>query len=273
MAIALAVLAVDFVLYAVGPWWLIGLWLVVGLTPKAGLCSFNHHHQHIPTFRQAPLNRVLDLVYGLITGVAGHAWVLHHSLGHHLNYLDQAKDESRWARKDGSKMGEWEYSFLTALTAYPRAWATGAKYPKQRAVFAVMTVLTFGTVATLVALKPAQGLVLFVLNPGLMLLLTAQATYSHHSGRSTATHFVASNNIIQPFYNWLTGNLGYHTAHHYKPGVHWSKLPQLHAEIADKIPDDAYHEPGYPWRWLGKSELHPTPPLTAPLPEGSRPAS
>jgi fatty acid desaturase len=36
----------------------------------------------------------------------------------------------------------------------------------------------------------------------------------------------------------VTGNLGYHTAHHYKQGVHWSKLPALHEKIKDKIPDN-----------------------------------
>jgi fatty acid desaturase len=40
------------------------------------------------------------------------------------------------------------------------------------------------------------------------------------------------------WFNYLTGNLGYHTAHHYKQGLHWSKLPALHDEIVHKIPDE-----------------------------------
>jgi fatty acid desaturase len=179
--------------------------------------------------------------------------VLHHSVGHHVNDLDQTKDESRWARADGSRMGEWEYSFVTTATAYPRAWAAGAKYPRQRRLFAVMFVLTAALVAGLVWLRPVPGLILFVLIPLLALFGTAMATLSHHSGRSTASHFVACNNILQPLYNRLTGNLGVHTAHHYRPGVHWSQLPQLHAEIEHLIPADAYVEPGVPWRWLGES--------------------
>ena len=245
-------LCVDLAIYLLVDHVLVlAAWSLLSLIPKAGVCAYNHHHQHVPTFLQPVLNRALELMYFLHTGVAGNAWVLHHSLGHHLNYLDQTKDESRWARDDGSRMGEWEYAFVTTATAYTRAWAVGARYPKQRQVFAMMIVLSAALVAGLVWARPVPGLFIFVLTPALALFGTALATYTHHSERSTADHFVASNNILQPFYNKLTGNLGFHTAHHYKPGVHWSKLPQLHAEIEPNIPRVAYTEPGWPWKLMG----------------------
>jgi fatty acid desaturase len=150
-------------------------------------------------------------------------------------------------------MGEWEYGWITTLTAYPRAWKVGERYPQQRRIFLVMGLLTLALVAGLVAWHPMQGLILFVGLPMLLLFGTAYATWAHHSNRPTDNHFVACNNILQPFYNVLTGNLGYHTAHHYKPGVHWSQLKALHDEIEGKIPADAYQEPGYPWRWMGPS--------------------
>lgn len=226
----------------------------VGILPKASVCAFNHHHQHVPTFTVEPLNRLLELMYALQTGVSSHAWVLHHSVGHHLNYLDQTKDESRWRRDDGSLMGELEYSFMTTVTAYPRAWAVSAKYPKLRLTFLWMGIASLALIAALVAYRPVPGLIIFVLGPAFSLFGTAWATYAHHAGRSTATHSVASNNMIHRAYNWVTGNLGYHTAHHTRPGVHWSELPQLHEELKANIPADAYVKPGWPWRWLGKAQ-------------------
>lgn len=250
----LLIFAVDVAVYrTVDAWWLLLPYGLLSLLPKAGACAFNHHHQHVSTFTHWLPNRLIEFVYALTTGVTSQAWVLHHSVGHHVNYLDQTKDESRWAREDGSVMGEWEYSFITTATAYTRAWATGAKYPKQRRLFAVMFVLTAALVGGLVWARPLPGLIVFVLTPLIALFGTALATWTHHAGRSTASHFVACNNILQPFYNRLTGNLGYHTAHHYKPGVHWSQLPKLHAEIQHLIPADAYLEPGYPWKWFGAS--------------------
>lgn len=231
----------------------------LGILPKAPVCAFNHHHQHLTTFTSEPLNRLLELMYALQTGVASHAWVLHHSIGHHLNYLDQKKDESRWQREDGTVMGELEYSLITTLTAYPRAWKVSEKYPKLRFTFAWMCALSLAVVVALVAYRPIPGLIIFVLGPAFSLFGTAWATYAHHAGRSTASHSVASNNMVQPFYNWWTGNLGLHTAHHTRPGVHWSELPALHEELKGAMPADAFVEPGWPWRWFGKSQTAQNP--------------
>jgi fatty acid desaturase len=150
-------------------------------------------------------------------------------------------------------MEEFEYANITTLTAYPRAWHVGASYKKDRRVFLYMGVLTVAVMAALVFYRPLPGLFVFVIAPLFSLWGTAWATYAHHANRSVENHFVACNNVVHRVYNFWTGNLGFHTAHHYKPGVHWSKLPELHAQIADKIPADAYVEPGIPWRWLGKS--------------------
>lgn len=254
----LVLFAVDVAVYlSVEAVWGLLLWFVVGILPKACACAYNHHHQHVPTFHRAGLNRALELVYALQTGVTSNAWVLHHSLGHHVNYLDQKKDESRWQREDGSLMGELEYSLSVALTAYPRAWGVSSRYPRQRRVFFWMALASLALVVALVAWRPLPGLFVFVLAPAFSLVGTAWATYCHHAGRSTASHFEACNNILQPLYNRATGNLGYHTAHHYRPGVHWSRLPKLHEEIAHLIPAGAYIEAGWPWRLAGSGGPKP----------------
>lgn len=254
VAAILFIFAIDVSVYAlVDQWFIVLAWALISMLPKAGICAFNHHHQHVSTFHYAWTNRLLEIVYVLQTGVSSQAWVLHHSLGHHLNYLDQKKDESRWAREDGSRMGEWEYAFMTTITAYPRAWGVAAKHPRQKKIFLSMGLISLALISALVAYKPVSGLLLFVMVPAVMLFGTALATWAHHSDRGTENDFVACNNILQPFYNVLTGNLGYHTAHHHRPGMHWSKLPALHAELEHKIPADAFREPGVPWKFFGKS--------------------
>ncbi|MDH5612047.1 MAG: fatty acid desaturase [Gammaproteobacteria bacterium] len=241
--IVLMLTALDFAIYfTVSSLTVLTTYYLVMLIPKGIICAWNHHHQHIFTFRNTALNRGLEFAYALHTGVTTHLWRLHHVLGHHLNFLDQEKDESRWQRKDGSKMGMVEYTLNVAITAYTRGYAVGKRYPKQLRPFLIYTAITFIIVALLVWYKPASGIMLFVLPMITSLLFTAYATYDHHSGLDTDNEFEASRNKLSPLYNFLTGNLGYHTAHHHKQGVHWSKLPELHAKIADRIPEYLYQK-------------------------------
>lgn len=237
ISIILALSVLDFSLYLwVDSVWVLAVFWFVMIIPKGKICAWNHHHQHTATFKSRALNRVLEFFYALHTGVTTNLWLLHHVLGHHLNYLDQEKDESRWRRKSGEKMGEIEYTLNVAGTAYIRGYQVGKRFPNKQKPFVIYTLLTLAIVATLAYFKPLAALFLFVLPMFGGLLLTAWATYEHHSGLSTDNEFEASRNNLNRFYNITTGNLGYHTAHHHKQGVHWSLLPELHEKIKDKIP-------------------------------------
>lgn len=238
IAIIISLSALDFSLYfLVENPYLLGLYFYAMIIPKSQICAWNHHHQHAPTFIQPALNRLLEFFYALHTGVTSNLWTLHHVLGHHQTFLDQTVDPSRWQRRSGKQMGELEYSLLVTATAYYRGYKIGRNHPAQQRVFLIFSALTFLAVAGLVAYKPVAGLLLFVLPMLMGLFITAWATYEHHAGLNTDNQFEASFNNLNRWYNLFTGNLGYHTAHHYNGGLHWSKLPRLHERIADKIPD------------------------------------
>ena len=70
------------------------------------------------------------------------------------------------------------------------------------------------------------------------------------AGLETDDHAEASYNITHKWYNILTGNLGYHTAHHLRGGLHWSKLPEFHKTIEDTIPPHLFRKPSIPFRWM-----------------------
>ena len=141
--------------------WLLLSYFILTIIPKGCICAWNHHHQHTKTFHWTPLNRILELSYGLHTGVTTNQWLLHHVFGHHHNYLDQTIDESRWQRVDGSKMAELEYTFAVAATAYPRAGKVGKKHPKHLRTHLVYTMLTLTITILLVATNPIQGFMVF----------------------------------------------------------------------------------------------------------------
>jgi len=228
---------IDFIVYFLvdGVVWLAGYTMIM-IIPKGVICAWNHHHQHTMTFHTKALNRILEFFYALHSGVTTNLWLLHHVLGHHRNFLDHARDESGWKRADGQPMGALEYTLKIAATAYYRGYQAGKKHPRAQRDFLVYTALTVIGVAVLCWLRLVPALFVFVMPMIISLLFTAWVTFDHHSGLDTDDAFQASYNNIDPLFNRLTGNLGYHTAHHYQQGLHWSKLPELHEKIRHQIP-------------------------------------
>jgi len=219
---------------------------VISVLPLAVLGMFvapiNHHHQHVNSFRAAWLNRVYDLLLALQSGVAPYSWVLHHNLGHHLNYLNQpphqSPDESHWTRADGAQMGRLEYSVHLLLHHQIDIVRVGLRHPRHLRSFLLMKGPLWGLIGAGLWLRPLETVLVFLLPAFLTLFHTIWATYEHHAGCARDGHLVASMNRDNRIYNVLTGNLGLHTAHHKRPGLHWSLLPALHEKIRDQIPED-----------------------------------
>src|SRR5687768_16224553 len=95
-----------------------------------------------------------------------------------------------------------------------------------------------GIFAALCALDPLNAVLVFALPLPAALLLQAQATYHQHAGLGTTDPLSASRSVTDRGYNLRTLNLGYHAAHHLRPGLHWSKLPAFHARIAARLPPE-----------------------------------
>lgn len=236
----------DFtVFFAVDNLWLFVVYWLLMIIPKGAISAWNHHHQHRNTFKQAWMNRILEFFYGVHTGATTNLWVLHHNFGHHRNYLDQDKDQSRWKRKDGTAKSMIGYSLEVAVTAFPRAFEVGKGFPKQQKDFVLYSGLTFLILAGFALYKPVATVFIFILPMIVSLVYTSWATYGHHVGLDTTDEFSASHNNMSKWYNVFTGNLGYHTAHHHKQGVHWSELPALHEKIKDNIPPECYTQSFY----------------------------
>jgi len=252
----LLVFSIDIAVFWLSPSIFIPIvWAIASLTIKGWICAWNHHHQHCSFFHRLPwANRTLELIMGLQTGAVGESWVLHHTLGHHLNYLDQSKDESSWKGRNGEKLSHLVYSCKVTLLAYPLAWRVGKRHPKLQRKLLNNILLTLAVLSLLAWVSWTKTLIIFMLPMLILLFMTIHVTYNHHAGLDTDNPYQATYDITDRWYNLVTCNLGYHTAHHLQCGRHWSELPQLHEEIKDKIPAHLYVEAKMPFALMTRIE-------------------
>jgi fatty acid desaturase len=135
-------------------------------------------------------------------------------------------------------MGRIEYSFNLLLHYQIDIVRIGLRRPKIFSYFLLMKLPLWCLLGIGLWFLPLETVLVFLLPAFLTLFHTMWATYEHHAGCWPNKHIDSSRNRDNPLYNALTGNLGLHTAHHMRPGLHWSLLPALHAKIRDKIPEE-----------------------------------
>lgn len=218
------------------PWQLAGtVALLMVVQVSCGAVCHNHHHVNIFTLPWA--NRLIETVMHLQTGTSPYSWTIHHNIGHHGDYLDQSRDPSRWQEPDGHTMNRVKYDLYNAFMIYPEIWKIGPRHPVLFARFKRWFVISNVVLLAFVLINPLNALIVFVAPMVIMLIVLLDNTYQQHSGLSTTDHLLASRNVEHPLYNLTSWNLGYHTAHHMYPGLHWAELPDVHARIRQRIPD------------------------------------
>ena len=218
------------------------LWTLIGyalfhLSISATLGSISHNHHHIATFKHRLLNRCYEVILFLQTGVPPYAWTLHHNLGHHRHYLNPKLDPSAWQTRRGT-MNRVKYDLYNSLMIYPEIIRIGRSSPYLLSQFYRWGAISLAVLALLVLINPLNALIIFIAPMPIMLIGLLDNTYQQHQGLDMNSDYTASRNTTNRLYNLISWNLGYHTAHHLYPGVHWSKLPQKHAEIEHLIPEE-----------------------------------
>lgn len=205
-----------------------------------------HLHIHRPFTTLGGFNLLLDLAMGASTGMTASNWRIQHLLGHHKG------DEQRYrARPNGelerytvlnaisySLLSIWPTFFLPIAEAFDKGVLARVKSPIDfRWAFAEQCLL-LALVAALGLWRPALVVCYVLPWYALNFFMTRYVDYLNHYGcdESGANQLECANNSLSPWFNKLTNNFGYHTAHHFQPNAHWTELPRFHRAIADRIP-------------------------------------
>jgi fatty acid desaturase len=203
-------------------------------------CTINHNHQHHPTFVNRPLNRGFSLLLTLAAGMPATAIVAMHNDNHHL-HNNQAADFLRASRMT------FRWNLLNvlllpivAIAEYApvrgrelQAWRTHR--PALHRQVRLERWAFYSLLLTLTVLQPLPT-VIYIFLPQLFGQWGILAiNHIQHDGCDPDSAYNHSRNFVGGWLNWWVFNNGYHTAHHLRPGLHWSELPRYHAEIRCQI--------------------------------------
>lgn len=217
--------------------WVVIVGVAILVPFQSSASALNHNHHHCATFRWAWLNRIYECVMFLQTGTTPFTWTLHHNIGHHERFMDQSRDTSPWQTRKGKIMNRFWYCLRNTVMMYPEACRVGLENPKIFRRFLIFLAVSSLMLATFILGSPLKACLIFVIPMTITLFFLVDATYGHHVGLETDDPYEATHNILDRSYNIYTWNLGYHTAHHMRPGLHWTSLPSFHQKIRDRIPD------------------------------------
>ena len=224
---------------------------VVFLHFSVAVSVMAHNHNHLSVWKSKAMNRFHDYWLTVFYGFPVFGWIPTHNLNHH-----------KFTNRDGDYTQTFRYSEknnLVTLLTYPsvssyhqqkpigdflkRSWAKN----RSRFWWAISQyVVLISWIVAAMILDWKKGLLYVVVPQQVSLFSVLVFNYLQHVHADEESEWNHSRNIVGPLMNLFLFNNGYHTIHHMKPGLHWSKTPEAHAEIAHHI-DPRLNEKSIYW--------------------------
>jgi fatty acid desaturase len=224
-------------------------WILLPLTCVLAFiaCIIKHNQIHYPTFTSQGWNRVFEYFLSLSTGQSIAAIIPVHNERHHAH----TQTEQDFVR---SSLVNFRQNWLNLLV-FPLAvvqlvhrhksldiarWRR--EHPDlykriQRERVAVILLVAVLVVLNWRATLVYLGIPWLFGHWGIVTINLLQ-----HQDCDDASDYDHSRNITGRWINWLFLNNGFHTAHHLRPALHWSLLPEFHRlEVEANMRPDLNH--------------------------------
>ena len=230
-----------YYIVAVLPWffwqsmatWQIMLWVVVNCFFSFSCAVIIHNTIHAPIFKSKKMNKLFQFVLSFTYGHSVSAYVPGHNFSHH-KYTQHLEDAIRTTKM------RYRINFFNQLFFFyslsgdivKGEFAFAARMRKERPEWFWQYALELGLVIL-------SNVVLLIINWKCALLFwiiphqyaawgIVGTNYFQHDGCDEDHPYNHTRNFSSKSLNFLLFNNGYHGAHHLKPNLHWSLLPEYH---------------------------------------------
>ena len=250
---------VGWVLYPSGP--LLWAWVTV-LCVVSWLCAVVAHNTvHCPVFTKRWMNRAFQVWVSLSYGFPISEYIPGHNLSHH-RYTQMREDVMRTTKV------RFRWNLLNLLFFFPAVTPAilrgNARFKRLRShkatawrrQFMLETAVVWGVKVALLLLDWRKALLLMVVPHAFANFGIVTINFLWHDGCDAEHPVNHSRNFVGPLLNFVGVNNGYHGIHHMEPGLHWSLLPQAHAERVRPGLHSALEQPSLP-RYLFRTFVYP----------------
>ncbi len=251
----LAYLVGMLLLFAHLPWWAnLILGLLYSLSISWNINGVSHNFIHNAYFKSPIFNRLFSLIESL-SMVFSQTFYDNVHRRHHMGNSDRQDDHGQtvdWLSiyrhgKDGVAENVWAYTFKSYFRDDPgqifREIKRRSPFLAWLGVFEIMASITMVIVG-------------FVLNWKFMLFMVPFYYLGHSLSSLNGYYEHWRGNPDLPIawgvssYNWLYNviwfNNGYHAEHHYRPKHHWTRMKELHQQLAVRQREAGVHVISWP---------------------------
>ena len=230
-----------YYIVAILPWlfwhsmatWQIVLWVVANCFFSFSCAVIIHNTIHAPIFKSKRMNKLFQFILSFTYGHSVSAYVPGHNFSHH-KYTQHMEDAIRTTKM------RYRINFFNQLFFFyslsgdivKGEFAFAARMRKERPEWFRQYALELGLVIL-------SNVVLLIINWKCALLFwiiphqyaawgIVGTNYFQHDGCDENHPYNHTRNFSSKSLNFLLFNNGYHGAHHLKPNLHWSLLPEYH---------------------------------------------
>ncbi len=220
--------------------------------PLSGLfafiaCTVTHNQMHLPVFRSRFWNSIYQIALTFAIGQPPTGIITAHNERHHkhpeteLDFVRTDLVRFRW-----NALNIIAFPFASIAAMYREkpsdlsAWKT-----KRPLLFrqAILERAVFYPALLALLITDFRATALFLMLPWITAQLALVGmNLLQHQDCDHHSDFDHSRNLTGKILNWLLLNNGFHTAHHIRPSLHWSKLPNYHrSHIAPRMNPSLNH--------------------------------
>ncbi|MGH7388336.1 MAG: fatty acid desaturase family protein [Candidatus Rokuibacteriota bacterium] len=214
------------------------LWLPPACALAFIACVVKHNHVHCRTFRGRAWNAAFGLALSVLTGHPTTAIITAHNIRHHRHNnsdVDWVRCSLVSFRRNWLNLMVFPFASVARMRAEKPSdlaeWRERRPTLHRQAL--AERVVLYGVLGTL-ALVDWQATLRALVVPwlfgqwGIVTINLLQ-----HQGCDPASPYDHSRNVTGALVNWFVLNNGFHTAHHLRPSLHWSRLPAFHRRVVE----------------------------------------